>query len=80
MVGPPRDTGRRPTQSRLISTGSTERTTVLIGLFVGGLIGPALLVIDHDRLYRGIFVIAISALMLVMTVPAWLAGRGQSTP
>jgi MFS family permease len=44
---------------------------VAVGLFVGGLIGPALLVMDHDRPYRGIFMIAIGVLAIAISIPAW---------
>lgn len=66
-----------------------------IGLFVGGVIGPALLVVDSNRPYRGVFMIVIGLLMIAASLPAWLElprsqrslkalasrrGRGQSAP
>ncbi len=49
---------------------------MLVGVFVGALIGPALLVMDHDRPYRGVIVMVISALMVVIAA----ANDRQSTP
>lgn len=66
MVGPTRSFTRRPTQSRLISPSSAERGAIFIGVFVGGLIGPGLLVMDHDRPYRGIIVMVVSAVMILL--------------
>lgn len=43
----------------------------LIGLFVAGVIGPALLAMDHDRPYRGIFMIGLGALVFLVSLPAW---------
>ncbi len=77
MVGPLERQRRRATQSRLISNGSAERGPALIGLFVGGLIGPGLLVVDRDHPHRGIFVIAISILMVAIALPAWLKGAKE---
>jgi len=50
---------------------------VVIGLFAAAVIGPGLLAMDHDRPYRGIFMIVIGAIVILGTIPAL---RRQSTP
>ena len=69
---------RRLTQSGFIPTTWVGAGATALALFVGCVIGPALLVRDHDRPYRGIFTIAIGLLILAFGLPAWL--KRQSTP
>jgi hypothetical protein len=69
---------RRLTQSGFIPTSWVGVGATVLALFVGCVIGPALLVRDHDRPYRGIVMIAIGVLMLAFGVPAWF--KRQSTP
>lgn len=40
---------------------------MLVGVFVGGIIGPGLLVMDHDRPYRGVIVMVLAALMVLIS-------------
>ena len=77
MVRPMRNP-RRHTQSGFIPTTWVGATAIILALFVGCVVGPALLVRDHDRPYRGIVMIAIGVLMLAFCIPAWR--RRQSTP
>jgi hypothetical protein len=71
---------RRLTQSGFIPTTWVGAGATGLALFVGCVIGPALLVRDHDRPYRGIFVNAICAVLVAHGVYAWVSRGRQSTP
>lgn len=49
-----------------------QASAMFIGLFVGGVIGPVLIAVDHDKgLYRGLFLIVISLVMIAVGAAAW---------